>query len=634
MALPTLAVEVAFVDDPLDAAAGLTWTDITDYVRDIRTSRGRHRQLDTVKAGTCTVALEDIDGRFRPGNTAGAYSPNVQPMKRLRVTATWSMVTYTIFVGFIDRWPQQWPVGETVEVVATCTDAFKLLNRLELPASVYEVEVAADNPDWWWRLDETRGDVAVDHGPDGNHGSYQGHAQPGGDNLERFSDRAAVTFTDDDGAMVVDTFKALTKPFTVEMILRYPKLRPLDAGFTFNHVLSINGQATIEIDETTSALSIAAHTVDDPATVYGKVIAASDYETVHHLIFIFQADDTIDVYEDGDDVTTSSSTSGTAGYGAGLRLGYFGYDEAGLGAPAMSVGQLAIYTSALSSARRTAHADAFTGPWSGESSGERAEQILDLVGWPAADRNIDVGNSDPVAAAGWPLGTTALQYLQLLEQTEAGLLFVARDGDVRFIERHAWITGDAKYTDPAKTFTDDATLAADHHNYRRLDIDYDDDLANEVTVQRQHSSPQTAVDDDSVTAFGRQTLTLSGLLMRTDNEALDLANATLIGNANPRLQVVALELEPEFDDDLWPVVLAADLGERHTIERTPPVGGDQFTQDSLLQGIDHHVSFRRGQARWVVTCWFAPSLEDAGDLSFLVLNDATKGKLNQNNLGY
>lgn len=125
MAWPTILVQVAFVDPPLTAIGSNTWVDVTAYVKSFTTKRGRSDALNRVEAGTATVVLDNSDRRFDPTFAAGAYYPNVVPMKKIRISATYSAVTYRLFTGFIESWPPDWPGGLDVYTTISCVDAFK-----------------------------------------------------------------------------------------------------------------------------------------------------------------------------------------------------------------------------------------------------------------------------------------------------------------------------------------------------------------------------------------------------------------------------------------------------------------------------------------------------------------------------
>lgn len=147
--LPTLKVEAAFggygntvylqFDD---AARGLfntaefgqvTWTDITTYVRSCDIARGRARPLEAFQPGTCSVVLDNDDGRFDPNNiTHGVYVSGgitqVLPMVPVKVSATYSGTTYPLFYGYADSWTVTCQQPNVSTSTLHCTDGFKVLN--------------------------------------------------------------------------------------------------------------------------------------------------------------------------------------------------------------------------------------------------------------------------------------------------------------------------------------------------------------------------------------------------------------------------------------------------------------------------------------------------------------------------
>lgn len=69
-----------------------------------------------------------------------------------------------------------------------------------------------------------------------------------------------------------------------------------------------------------------------------------------------------------------------------------------------------------------------------ELSGARINGVLDNIGWPAEQRDIDTGN-ELLEFQTVTDGTNALDYMTTVEQSEVGFLFVTKTGDVRFIDR-------------------------------------------------------------------------------------------------------------------------------------------------------------------------------------------------------
>ena len=169
---PRFIFEVDFVNDPLSTVE--TWTNITPYVRAkgiaatlFQSDRGRNYELARVEAGTFAVTLDNTDGRFDPNNAlspyvTGAGNPGgaaglVTSQRRLRVRATWLNVTYGVFRGNVEAWPQRWSDGGfSGEVGASGSDAFAILANVNMTAMPVS-EVLKDNPSSLFRLTETSG---------------------------------------------------------------------------------------------------------------------------------------------------------------------------------------------------------------------------------------------------------------------------------------------------------------------------------------------------------------------------------------------------------------------------------------------------------------------------------------------
>lgn len=135
MAWPTLTVEIDFTHGPLTALASNSWIDITSYVYAIDFQRGRQSELGRIEAGTATLVLDNSDRRFDPSYTDGAYWPYVVPMRKIRISAVYSAVTYRLWTGFIESWPPDWPGGLDAQTTIRCVDAFKFFALKKLNGS-------------------------------------------------------------------------------------------------------------------------------------------------------------------------------------------------------------------------------------------------------------------------------------------------------------------------------------------------------------------------------------------------------------------------------------------------------------------------------------------------------------------
>ncbi len=126
MSVPIYTCRIAF---PTDPGAAPTYTDVSEFHRRTTITRGRDHELDKVVAGKAKIRLRNVDGRFDPTNLASPYAPNVRPMRRVQIQATWQGVTYDRFNGYIEDWPQAWTQGPAGDawVEVTAVDAFKVL---------------------------------------------------------------------------------------------------------------------------------------------------------------------------------------------------------------------------------------------------------------------------------------------------------------------------------------------------------------------------------------------------------------------------------------------------------------------------------------------------------------------------
>lgn len=140
MTRPVVQVRVAFSNNPFDADASLTWTDVTDRLRadldnggqPIVIRRGKQTEQTNIAAGTMTLALDNRDRAFDPEYSSSPYYPNVVPHKRIQVRAqypsggTWR----ELFTGYVEAWQPQYPGGRDALVGVSASDAFKLFAAL------------------------------------------------------------------------------------------------------------------------------------------------------------------------------------------------------------------------------------------------------------------------------------------------------------------------------------------------------------------------------------------------------------------------------------------------------------------------------------------------------------------------
>jgi hypothetical protein len=148
MPAPTLRVfvdfdsDTAFETDPLilgSATEGILGTnrlgsgtlpvEITDLVTRVNIRRGRNRITSKFEFGGADVVLYDQNGDWNPTNPAGAYYPNLVPLRQIIIYATYLGTNYYIFSGYITTYDTGFRQGneDLSTVTLKCVDAFKLL---------------------------------------------------------------------------------------------------------------------------------------------------------------------------------------------------------------------------------------------------------------------------------------------------------------------------------------------------------------------------------------------------------------------------------------------------------------------------------------------------------------------------
>ena len=215
-------------------------------------------------------------------------------------------------------------------------------------------------------------------------------------------------------------------------------------------------------------------------------------------------------------------------------------------------------------------------------TGARVGAVLSQasVDWPLADRVIDAGNSD--------LGTdvfegNVLSYLQKVEQSEGGLLFIDKSGRVQFVDRLTTPT-----VDNVTVFADDGTEIP----FAPAALDYGtEQLYNSITVT---SPGSTAVASGALsqTRYGIAELTVDTLIDDVD-EVQGLADLLLSRFQEPQLRFQAIRVDIDKISALQRAeVFALEIGDVAQVKLTPgnpPVGAKVERYGQVIQ-IAHDVS--------------------------------------------
>ncbi len=155
MPFPVATVEIAFDDGPYVLFPN--WVNVTSYVREMSTDRGRSDDWDTF-SGNAIVVLSNRDRRFDPFNTSGPYYGKLLPRRQIQISAVHNGVTYRVFRGFIQGWPPAWTdAGQDSTVTLSCMDALGFLASETLPADWSRSYILSTSPRHYYPCDEPVG---------------------------------------------------------------------------------------------------------------------------------------------------------------------------------------------------------------------------------------------------------------------------------------------------------------------------------------------------------------------------------------------------------------------------------------------------------------------------------------------
>jgi hypothetical protein len=200
-----------------------------------------------------------------------------------------------------------------------------------------------------------------------------------------------------------------------------------------------------------------------------------------------------------------------------------------------------------------------------QSSGDRVTAVLNMptVDWPVSERNIDTGASTLGADV---FEGNALAYLQQVELSEGGLLFIDKQGRVAFKDRLSTPT-----TDNVTVFADDGTGIP----FAPALVEYGtEELYNQITVS---SNAGTATSNNALsqTRYGildRDVQTLLSTLTQVEDYAdfpVDMANL----NSSQKAAMFGL-----------------DMGSVIQVKFTPNGIGPAIERYGLVIAINHQIS--------------------------------------------
>jgi len=262
---------------------------------------------------------------------------------------------------------------------------------------------------------------------------------------------------------------------------------------------------------------------------------------------------------------------------------------------------------------------------SSELSGARVTRILDLpeVAWPSDKRSIDTGDT-LLSNVAITEGAQAVAYLQLIGTSEAGEVFISKDGKFVFKERNSAPGAvDLIFTDESSVpgftvipFADLSVVYGSEQLYNRVVLANNKVVPDEVIAE----------DLDSQVTYGARSYSVTGLLTDSATDLQSLANFLLSRFKQPQYRFeslsVVLDVLTEAQQN---EVLDLEIGDIVQVRFTPsgiPPAIDQYVR---VIGISHDWS--NNEKRIIL------SLERL-DFGLFVLDDPVFGVLDDDRLTY
>jgi hypothetical protein len=259
--------------------------------------------------------------------------------------------------------------------------------------------------------------------------------------------------------------------------------------------------------------------------------------------------------------------------------------------------------------------------FSSATSGTMIGAVLDNtdVKFSASARDIETGISTMQAFS--DLSGNTLSILQQIEQSENGLLFMSKSGNLTFKSRHTTFPSSA-----SATFSDDGS------DIPYLSVDYvndDNEIYNVINLTRNGGTTQTSQDVASQGKYLVRTLSRDQLFNNSDTEVLD-ASKFLLGkfkDALIRFDNLIIDVK-EASTSNQNTILAREVGDIVQVELTP-TGGGSPSQIQTLEIIDQ-ISYSITPD--VFTCTYM--LSNADVQAFFRLDNTLFGVLDTDKLGY
>lgn len=627
------------VEAQLSPSDPTAWIDITKWVRSLSLTRGRADDLEQPEASVLTLELKNTDGRFTPENSLGAYYPRITVNRGVRATVDVNGTLTRRFTGHTVTWDPGWAVGKPGVARLMSNDALERLSRLQIPEYAAGAVLQAMTPDGYWPLSQS--ETLFDVSPAGATARTVGTFQRTGEWIMRsrlgdaglpeyFGPSLAVgdsgggpgtTSGVPGGAYVDDHVRYGAAEATFSLHFRIF----VDMNNPDRNIIGIgreNPGATADTNRFLDARWCIWQAADEVMR-YSRSNGDGTQSTFnltssnrlapdlgHSFIFVVTPT-RVRIWNSGT-LTIDSATDLTPRLapdpGYRLWMGTFAGDSANDQYDTKSYGgrisDVAIWSRDISGDALFSDLLASWRGWVEDPPGTRIGRLLNVAGWPAADRDLDAGTGKLL-----PMnqGGTITEEVQRIADSDVGVAYVDADDKVVFEgRRDRWQT--------RRTIVATYGDGTGETKYRDVEFAYDTaGLYNHVEVSRPVERVTGVIDteavkDDSasISSFGRRDLSVEidnvdlwlfgvtgGLQAMSDRAAWELNQ-----RKDMRLRVTALDIGGISSDAKATAAVSVKLGDLIRLYRRP-TGEDVINRRLRIQQIADAVT--GGGKFWDVT---------------------------------
>jgi hypothetical protein len=586
MSYPAAIVEISFTDGPYVVSP--TWVDVTGYVRELTTRRGRTDDLSDFGAGTASITLDNRDRRFDPLNTAGPYYGQLTPRRQIRVRAANTVAgvttTHDIFRGYVSGWPCRiTDAGFDSTVALECFDALGLLAQEEIPDDLGDSYIRTLNPLHYWPLTDPLDAVDYKAVKLQNYGQSKKPLLPVGTFRTANVDGLA------DGLLDTSITIAETQITNAGWHLQEPRVDTSGVGFG-NASLSLWFQQPdlenfILIQWGTSTFSDVRYDIRAASSLKGLVVQVwtgfvtrifqnanlrLDLSVPHHYAQTTTLAGAIRVWVDGVELTMTEVTNvSTFVDRKQIFIWYTGRMQQAVMTDTILTDQTLKDIYQLGANRLA------------ETTAARFDRIINsYTPFPPALTSFSV-NATSVVSAFTMGGPDVATELELVSDSEGGHLFVTKAGVVKMTGRNDFATG-ASLTSQATIGTTGITIGTE------LDYSIDaENIRNQLTMGFAGDGSIEVTDTASVAAYGVAGGSWSTQLS-TPEQAENLGDFLVGFSKDPRVVTSPVEVNVSANAADWNTVLGLELLNRVTLTVQPKTG-PVITLPQLVQSVEHRV---------------------------------------------